>query len=44
MLGSLLAQKDLIVDYIAWLILLIMLPLQRPGAGYLTRASSAGDR
>jgi len=28
----------------AWLILLIMLTLQRPGAGYFIRASSAGDK
>jgi hypothetical protein len=44
MLGSLLALKDLFVDCMAWLTLLIMLMLQRPGAGNLIRASSAGDR
>ena len=44
MLGSLLARKDLFVEYMAWLILVIMLTLQRPGAGYFIRASSAGDR
>jgi hypothetical protein len=44
MLGSLLARKNLFVDYMAWLILLIMLTLQRPGAGYLICASLAADR
>jgi len=44
MLGLLLAQKDLIVDSIACMILLIMLTLHHPRLGYLTRASSAGDR
>jgi hypothetical protein len=44
MLGSLLARKDPFVDCMAWLILLIMLTLQRPGAGYFIRASSAGDK
>jgi hypothetical protein len=34
MLGSLLARKDLFVDCMAWLILLIMLTLQRPGAEF----------